>query len=183
MCEILKNIRGKSAEDLLQDYGVSLNPPIDLPKLLSKIGVSTLGIDFSSIEELVKYDSGRIISATVSNGDNLTIFYRKDDTKNRQRFAIAHELAHCCLHSENLKQNHVELRECKENNDPKEFEANVFAGELLMPESTLKEMYDRLYIPSLCSLAKIFKVSSIEMAKRLNHFRLPYYKDIEYTYL
>lgn len=111
MCRILKNIQGKTAAELLKLYDISMEPPIDLSGLLEKIGISTKGIDFSQIEAKANYAQGRILGAAISKGDNLTIFYRKQDTENRQRFTIAHELAHCCLHSKNLEQNHIELRE------------------------------------------------------------------------
>lgn len=50
----------------------------------------------------------------------------------RQRFTIAHELAHCCLHIDaNQKKNYIELR--SENigieDENKEKLANIFAGD------------------------------------------------------
>lgn len=38
----------------------------------------------------------------------LGIFYKSDDTMDRQRFTIAHEIAHCCLDTDSLKQRHLE---------------------------------------------------------------------------
>lgn len=182
MCKILKNIQGKNAAELLEKYNISLEPPINLSELLKKIGISTMGVDFSEIETKVNYESGRILGAAISKGDNLTIFYRKEDTENRQRFTIAHELAHCCLHSKNLEQNHVELRENEKNKNQREKDADIFAGELLIPIESLNNVYNKLLIPSLSSLAQIFKVSSNVMAARLDYLSMPYMKDIEYTY-
>ena len=182
MCRILKNIQGKTATELLKLYDISMEPPIDLSGLLEKIGISTKGIDFSQIEAKANYAQGRILGAAISKGDNLTIFYRKQDTENRQRFTIAHELAHCCLHSKNLEQNHIELRENAENKSYREKDADIFAGELLIPQKSLVQIYDNLLVPSLSLLAEVFKVSTNVMAARLDYLSMPYYKDAEYTF-
>ena len=183
LCEILKKINGRTALELLEMYNIPLKPPIQLSKLLINIGISTLGIDFTDIEDAANYEHGRILGAAISKGENLTIFYRKSDSKNRQRFTIAHELAHCCLHTNALKQNHIELREEFCNKTEKEKEADIFAGELLIPEPLLKNVYDQFYVPSLKSLARIFNVSTNVMAARLNYLSMPYFKDAEISNL
>ena len=183
LCEILKRINGRTALELLEMYNIPLEPPIQLSKLLINIGISTLGIDFTDIEEAANYERGRILGAAISKGENLTIFYRKNDSKNRQRFTIAHELAHCCLHTNALKQNHIELREEFCSKTEKEKAADIFAGELLIPEPLLKNVYDKFYLPSLNSLAKIFNVSTNVMAARLNYLSMPYFKDVEISNL
>ncbi len=182
MCTILKNISGETALELLDSYSIPLEAPIQLSKLLQNIGVSTLGIDFSDIEAKANYDRGAILGAAISKGENLTIFYRKQDTENRQRFTIAHELAHCCLHTENLQQNHIELRDNTFPKTEKEKAADIFAGELLIPEPLLKEIYSKFYLPSLKTLAKIFHVSTNVMAARLDDLSMPYFKDAELTF-
>ncbi|MBS6211936.1 MAG: ImmA/IrrE family metallo-endopeptidase [Clostridiales bacterium] len=182
MCKILKDINGKTALELLNMYDIPLEPPIQLSKLLQRIGIATSGINFSDIEREAGYQYGQILGAAISKGENLTIFYRKQDTENRQRFTIAHELAHCCLHTGNLQQNHIELREDTSLKSGKEMEADIFAGELLIPESSLVRVYNQFYLPSLESLAKIFSVSTNVMAARLDYLSMPYFKDAEITY-
>lgn len=177
MCKILKNINGKTAFELLKIHDIPLEPPIQISQLLQRIGISTLGIDFTQIEKDAGYEYGRILGAAISKKDNLTIFYRKQDSKNRQRFTIAHELAHCCLHTDNLQQNHIELRENETVKDAKETEADIFAGELLIPEQSLVKVYNEFYVPSLKSLAKIFGVSTNVMAARLDYLSMSYFKD------
>ena len=61
-------------------------------------------------------------------------------------------------------------------------EADIFAGELLIPESSLVRVYNQFYLPSLESLAKIFSVSTNVMAARLDYLSMPYFKDAEITY-
>lgn len=181
MCEILKKINGKTPLELLEIYNIPLEPPIQLSKLLKEIGISALGIDFTDIEIASNYERGRILGAAISKGDNLTIFYRKDDTKNRQRFTIAHELAHCCLHTKNLQQNHIELRDDALVKTQKEKDADIFAGELLIPEHILRQIHSEFYVPQLSSLANIFDVSTNVMAARLDYLSMPYFKDVEIT--
>ena len=118
----------------------------------------------------------------VTQSVELFCTYRKQDTENRQRFTIAHELAHCCLHTENLQQNHIELRDNTFPKTEKEKAADIFAGELLIPEPLLKEIYSKFYLPSLKTLAKIFHVSTNVMAAKLDDVSMPYFRDAELTF-
>lgn len=183
MCKILENIKDKTAKELLEKYGVSPEPPVNLTKLLENAGISAKGIDFTEVENAAGYERGTILGAAISNGENLTVFYRKEDSENRKRFTIAHELAHCCLHSDNLKKNHIELRNSENKDSYREWAANIFAGELLIPEESLEKVYNDLLIPSLLTLAKIFGVSTNVMAARLDYLKKPYLKDAEYSFL
>ena len=69
------------------------------------------------------------------------------------------------------------MRENGTVKDTKETEADIFAGELLIPEQSLVKVYDEFYVPSLKSLAKIFMVSTNVMAARLDYLSMPYFKD------
>lgn len=177
MCTILEKIKNKTPNDLLTEYRIDLTPPINISLLLEKIGISVISKDFSEAEDSVGYDRGSILGAAISNGDNLAIFYRKQDTYSRKIFTVAHELGHCCKHSENLKISHIELRTTDTIFDEHEIEANIFAGELLMPKKILLEKYKQFIIPSLQTLSTIFGVSTNVMAARLDYLHLDYYKD------
>lgn len=179
MCKILKNIQGRSANELLEICGISYEPPIDIDSLASKLGISIMPVDFSIIEKEADVPTGYILGATISQDNNVNILYRENNTENRRRFTIAHEIAHCSLHTDNLIDHHIELRDSYKSDSGKEFEANIYAGELLIPESTLHNIYNQLIVPSLEALAKIFMVSSTVMVARLEYLNLPYYKDIE----
>lgn len=179
MCKILKELQGKTAQALLETYGVSTEPPIDIDELLRHIGISSIPMDFSPIESQVGISSGSVLGATISEGENLGIFYRADATENRRRFTIAHEIAHCCLHTENLIDHHVELRDNFKALSGKEYEANVFAGALLIPKDALDKVYEQLIVPSLETLSKIFRVSTTVMVARLDYLKMPYLKDID----
>lgn len=177
MCEILRKLCGKTAEDLLSIYEIPMSAPIPLSLLCKRIGVAALEKDFSDIED--KYGLGReaILGAAVSFDNDLAIFYRNKDTYNRQRFTIAHELGHCCLHSKNLEINHIEFR-TDDVDDEKEKSANIFAGELLIPKKLLLDTCDKFIIPTLSALAEIFQVSINVMKARLDYLGIKYYKDV-----
>ena len=158
MCVILKRLSGKSAEQLLEENDIDMTkPPIDIKKLVSSLGISVLKRDFSDIEAQANAPKGSILGATISRGNNLTIFYQSDATYNRMRFTVAHELAHCCLHSKR--------------------EANIFAGSLLIPEKLLDQEYKKFLVPSLSALAELFEVSGTVMAARLDCLNYSYLKD------
>lgn len=179
MCDLLKYLQGKTADELLKEHEIPMEPPIDLALLLEKIGLSTSGIDFTKMEEAAGLRKGWILGAAMSSGEDLTIFYKKSDTYNRKLFTIAHELGHCCLHSDSLKIEHVELRtdSISDKDNEHEYDANVFAGELLIPEESLMPIYKKFIVPSLKYLASIFGVSTNVMAARLDYLQLNYMKD------
>lgn len=187
MCATLKMIKRKTPQELLNEYNIDIKSPIDIAKLLNKIGISTIAQDFFDIEELMQKKKDSILGAAFSKEDNLAIFYKKSDTFRRKNFTIAHELAHCCLHCPNDTSSHIEFRiepfidELSMEEFKKEREANIFAGEILIPEESLKIYYNKMLIPSLLALAKIFDVSTSVMAARLDYLQLPYYKDSQTT--
>lgn len=179
MCTILEKIKGKTPLELLNEYNIALTPPIDISLLLDNIGISVISKDFTYIEQQYGYGHGSILGAAFSNGDDLAIFYKKSDTYNRKIFTIAHELGHCCKHAESLKISHIELRTSCNTENPHEIEANIFAGELLIPKPLLMEKYNEFIIPSLKTLSIIFGVSTNVMAARLDYLNLDYFKDIK----
>lgn len=64
MYEVLKNMRNKSAMDLLKENGISLTPPINISLLLQRLGIKEVAADFSDIEKILQYDSGEILGIT-----------------------------------------------------------------------------------------------------------------------
>lgn len=179
MCTILKNIKNKTAYELLQENNIALTPPIDISLLLEQIGISVISKDFTEVENIGGYERGSILGAAISKDEDLAIFYRKQDTYNRKIFTVAHELGHCCMHSDSLRISHIELRTTDTYNDVREREVNIFAGELLIPEIVLMPIYKEYILPSLRDLSKRFCVSTNVMAARLDYLNLNYFKDID----
>lgn len=178
MCKILKELSGLSANDLLTKYKISSVPPINISLLLKRIGIAEIPYDFSTIEDIMNYNHGDVLGAIFAKNDTLSIFYRLSDTLNRQRFTLAHEIAHCCLHSDSLEKKHIELRSSLTVDNSKEYAANIFAGELLIPKDILEKIHNKFIIaPPLSDISKIFGVSTTVMAARLDYLNLPYIKD------
>lgn len=178
MCTILNKIRGKTAEQLLIENNIDINPPIDLDLLLNNIGISSIGMDFKQVEKQANFETDSMLGAAVSKGENLAIFYRAKDSINRKRFTIAHELAHCCIHTDSLCEDHIMLRK-ELDNDGIEEKANIFAGELLIPYKILDKIYKKLLMPpSLTDLSALFQVSTNVMEARLKYLKLKYIYDI-----
>lgn len=175
MCKVLKNIQGKTADEILRKYGNDNSIPVDLNKLLTNIGISALPLDFTELEDLMEVEKGRVLGLVMSKGEKAAIFYRKDDSLNRQRFTIAHELAHCCLSNVQYEKPHVDLRLNDTEKDNDEIAADIFAGKLLIPLTKLKDVYLKLAVPSSITLASKFAVSVNVMEARLNYLKISYF--------
>lgn len=178
----LQRLAKETSESLVDKFDLWQTLPVDLTPILKHYGVTLYETDFSSLEQSEEMfeafdEKGDILGAVVVNNDQIKILFKEDDSIHRQRFTIAHELAHCCLGSEALAQTgHVEFRRDLDSNTPHsiEFKANVFAGELLVPKKALDAIYLLNPIPKLSLLAKYFDVSVNVMRARLDYLRLPY---------
>ncbi|KAI4438982.1 hypothetical protein C824_001468 [Schaedlerella arabinosiphila] len=178
MCKILEKLRDKTPENLLKEYQISLVPPIDISLLMQRIGIKEIPFDFTELEKLMNLETGDIIGTVFAKNDELGIFYKASDSLNRQRFTIAHEIAHCCLDTDALKTKHIELRSSQTENTLKEYNANVFAGKLLIPKISLDKIHSKfLLAPPLSVISKIFEVSTTVMAARLDYLELKYIDD------
>lgn len=102
------------------------------------------------------------------------IEYKSSEIPLRQRFTIAHELAHHMLGHTNEGHKYREfqddvskfnLREA----DPFEIQANKFAAELLMPKEAVEYLIMEKNITSLNKLAELFQVSTVAMKYRLTN--------------
>lgn len=98
--------------------------------------------------------------------------------RNRQRFTIAHEIAHHVLHSADLREAvHVDKAILNRNarsttgEDVNEVQANAFAAELLMPKSELRKLgtIDVNDDDRIATLAREFRVSPAAMAIRVDN--------------
>ena len=168
---------GVSAEQLLELSG-QCDIPIDIEKLLSKLGVKYDSMDFSFLEkanpDLIN-EKGKILGAVTLINNDVCIYYSNDSSKNRKRFTLAHELAHCCLDAPSLQDGHIEFRFDERSDDYREIAANIFAGKLLIPTQKLIEVYNNMIAPLSNVLAKEFSVSIAVMEGRLKELKLPFY--------
>lgn len=117
------------ANKLLKKLWVEAPDEIDLEALAHKAG--NLRIEEGGLENA----EGRIV-ASASGG---TIRVKPGMNPGRRRFTIAHEIGHYLLHPrEGLHREDTAKTFTLWNDAGEETEANVFAAELLMPESLFK---------------------------------------------
>ena len=177
----LKLLRQSSPNDLLYKFDLGNVFPVDIMKLLEKLDIKVIPYDFSNLEKNdyknQVIEKGIILGAAVHSGDRIGLFYRQDDSEKRKRFTLAHELAHCCLHMDENTPEHIEFRNDQANiNDKKEYDANIFAGELLIPEGPLRYALENLIMPKVEILAQIFGVSLNVMKARLKYLNIDAYE-------
>jgi Zn-dependent peptidase ImmA (M78 family) len=105
------------------------------------------------------------------------------DAPNRQRFTIAHEIAHLLLHKDESlhvdEKSPIGLRneQSSKATDAKEIEANQFAAELLMPFKFLEKDLQQLSVDiesedAVAQLAQKYQVSVQAMTIRLSALRV-----------
>lgn len=210
LCPPLDVIQGLTADELLRKFNQYDALPVDIEKILLDMKANLIEDDLSFLlnkavvkTQIEKY--GELCGLVLATKDDLNIFYKKYDVdltdnivvrsiRNRTRFTLAHELAHCVLHADHLEKGYLEFRfdnkkmnvenntniQNKDKNtyDYIEYMANIYAGQLLIPEHKLKEVLGKLILPSLKSLSELFEVSSNVMRARLDYLKLNYLDDI-----
>ena len=167
--EKLKKLE-KQAENLVRKAGITKIPvPVEaVAKYLNiKVDEADLGEDCSGI--------------LIRDGDSAVIGVHADHHEHRQRFTIAHEIAHYKLHRGEayIEHLHIDLRakDFGSGTQQEEDEANRFAGALLMPADQVRKAFAEQRVdPSrddeIPEMAKRFKVSVQAMTKRLMHLDL-----------
>lgn len=164
-----RQLAAERAEALLKSSGVKGLPvPVDSIARQCKVAVQYIPLD----DEI----SGM---SFIKNGAAV-IVVNSAHHPNRQRFTLAHELAHHVLHEAYLTKNvHVDTavlqrnEKSSEGTDGKEVEANTFAAELLMPKALLKA-FGRVDVnddAKIAEIARQFKVSPTAMAIRLENIQ------------
>lgn len=112
-----------------------------------------------------------ISGMVVNNADGKYIYVNKNDTPERQRFTIAHEIGHILLHHVQKEEYFVDYR----NNvkyDDREFEADNFAAALLMPREKSINVWHET--EDVDDFAKAMKVSRAAASIRLINLGLIY---------
>ena len=123
----------------------------------------------TSTPRLLKAGENGMIEKT---DKGITIYVCPDDTLERQRFTIAHELGHfMCGH---LTENKTMFRDgnkeySKDNYDIQEYEANNYAAELLMPSHKIDFLINNEGLNTIDSLAEALVVSYTAMLYMLKN--------------
>lgn len=111
--------------------------PVPLGRIAREFGIKVFT---SPLEQGV---SGQI----AKEGDDFVIRVNKYESRQRQRFTLAHELAHFFLHRDIIEkkgsiQDSILYR--SGNSDVVEYEANSLAAEIVMPDEKIKVDLDYL---------------------------------------
>ena len=171
MCAPLEKIRGKTPDEILKLINYRGDGPVELKSVLEYFNISASPLDFSEIESIPEIANrvskfGKILGMIFSKGDHAGIFYCESSSANRQRFTIAHELAHCAMADDAIA-NFIDFRHTMQPDSDNEIAANTFAGKLLVSDSALKELLSEVENPPVNLLSKIFAVSENVMHERL----------------
>ena len=175
----------KISDNILQKYVYEdeCNQFIDIKKLSKE--EYNIDVESESLDNLSGY-----ICKNNNNG-TYKIAFNSSDHDVRQRFTIAHELGHYILHRDVLEaiggandnrlyrntSSGKHFNQIMYNHSIVEREANMFAGEILMPLFLLKDILEKNNIdaskigditePEIDKLAKILKVSNQVLKIRL----------------
>lgn len=179
-CMGLAEINGMTSEEILTVTNQAGKIPIDIAQICYDLDIRVSAFDFSEMENNEKIKSqvlkrGKILGAVVTKNDDIAILYRDTDNVNRRRFTLAHELAHCCLHIDPSDPIHVEFRMDESSTNSKETDANSFAGELLIPEKSLRNIIgdvDYISKKNIEIMSTMFMVSENVMKARLEKLKI-----------
>jgi Zn-dependent peptidase ImmA (M78 family) len=183
MTKIASNLKLKRVAEVafeLLNGARLMKAPVDLDKVLATVGIKAEAADLGEdVSGLLAINNGRGVIA-----------YSEDQSRQRQRFTVAHELGHFLLHRTEGKDTVfldkdfiVKYRSNKgytEIEMRQEQEANTFAAELLMPKALIFNELGKPEIQRLAEnelierLAQIFEVSVPAMTFRLSNLNIFY---------
>jgi Zn-dependent peptidase ImmA (M78 family) len=125
---------------------------------------------------LVYFSDPDISGMLIRQGDRSEIHVRRRDPYARQNFTVAHELGHFVLHPAGSWTDTITTMYRRDYwqrdlvDRRAEYQANLFAAALLMPEAVVRERWDLL--KSLSYLAPCFRVSRRALFRRLDKLGL-----------
>ena len=158
----------KEAENLKRTKG-----RIDIVELANTLGIKVYSTKDIKQPSFIAFDP---------QTQSYEIYFNSKDAGTRQRFSIAHEIAHYILHRDKIVSFGVVGR--NHNNSlsiSEEKEADCLAGALLMPANSVSDfihnkgitLNDKIELETVKDMAKEFEVSLIAAALRLRE--LGYY--------
>jgi len=152
----------KEANELLSKYQHVSNPYELVSRIASDHGIRILEADLYEMAGALRKEN-----------DKWVIYVNRADSQQRKLFTIAHELGHFFVHRELCDEfidSQFIARTGQERFTERELEANEFAGNLIMPESKIRErIAGEITADTLQSLAKSFGVSTFAMETRLRN--------------
>ena len=170
------------ARQVLQRFGITALP-IEPLTIAVREGIAVLTVTFVD----------QSLSGSISvDGSQTTIRVSRADAPSRKRYTIAHELGHYYLHlvdrrapdgeavdqvvrqftdgTNNLFRQPSKIRPMASDEARREFQANLFAAALLMPEDRVRRYWQDY--DSIAEMARVFEVSELAMSIRLGQLGL-----------
>lgn len=149
-----------TAQNLLKHARIS-TAPVSLRQVIEHLQSKT-NLDVVGSQKFTEKVSGLLVVCKKADDEFVTIVFNENHPGCRRRFTLAHEIGHMLMRhgscSEDGPASHAEK------------EANLFAGELLMPAKMLKK--DLAATPDIPSLAKKYLVSAQALSIKLSTARL-----------
>jgi Zn-dependent peptidase ImmA (M78 family)/transcriptional regulator with XRE-family HTH domain len=137
------------------------DPPINIYLIIEGLGISLVPTALDKVAAVV-------CRAEASKNTSPWIAVNSSQPLSRQRFSVAHELAHLLMHEEHIV---LHAHYFKRQFEQKEIDADIFASELLVPRDLLKQSIDRVKAQSIeeatLLLSHLYQVSFAAMANRL----------------
>ena len=136
------------------------NIPVDIISLCKDLGLRVFRVQnwTQAMSGMIRKDA---------EGETFSIYVNATHSNTRQRFTIAHELAHWILHRELIGDGVLDDGLYRSGLPVQiEVEANRFGGDLLMPKSLVNREWQK-QDNDIVSMATLFDVSKAAMAIRL----------------
>lgn len=136
-------------------------PPVSLKEIAGELGLNVYSKDLGP--EI----SGQIMRDRVRGGKSgFAIFVNSNDHPNRQRFTLAHEIAHYILHRDLIEGGVIDDTMYRSSlSNYYEMQANKMAADILMPIRLVKQYMTKY--TNVGQLAQAFEVSKGAMEIRL----------------
>jgi hypothetical protein len=141
--------------------------PIMLGPIAKELGIPV------RLVPLGKSIAGQIMRDSLNGGRaGFSIWINSDESKHRQKFTLAHELAHYILHRDLIDNGVVDDTMYRsELNSRYETQANQLAADIIMPIRLIKKYRKQHPDSDFRELARLFDVSEQAMKIRLSGMR------------
>jgi Zn-dependent peptidase ImmA (M78 family) len=139
----------KEAKHFLDTFFADLDTPHVLPIPIESIAEHYLGYDIEISDEGV-FANPLVLGGIMFDEKKIMVNAATESHEGRYSFTLAHEVGHHVLHKAIFEAAHNAQMVCREDaNKPiEERQADHFAGALLMPENSVRQLYKDLKIPN-----------------------------------
>lgn len=146
------------AQEILVDNDMLSQLPVNLLEIAHSNNIEVYYTELpDDVSGAIKYDKEQ---------NKFKIIIKASLPRVRQRFTLAHELAHYFLEKELLQNSELHIDTLYRKDSESETNIDYLAGALLMDKDLLQDLYE--INPSIYELAKVFVVSESALRVRLS---------------